>query len=167
MASVIGQRDPVSEWFDEPAIALLRRAYAEPEEWAGQYLAPPSKRARATLALMGVDPYEVDRWGEVRWVRAFKRSVFYQLRHHGYASGLRLDADRTSDWPGRALEWQTGRRVTKAGWPTARWAIRVRLHPSGSAAHSAALRKVPPSKRWIDPGTGRATELQSQPADRA
>jgi hypothetical protein len=159
------QRDPVSVWFDPAARQLLVRAYGQPGQWAAQYLAPPSRRARAELFLMGVDPFEVDRWGEIRWVRAFKRSVYYQLRVHGYASGFRAAEERMSPWPGKSLEWQTGRRVTKPGWPAARWAIRVRLHPTGASAHRAAL-AIPGRSRWIDPRTGEATGLQSTVDDR-
>ncbi|HTX65633.1 MAG TPA: hypothetical protein VMD31_07660, partial [Opitutaceae bacterium] len=60
------QRDPVSTWFDAAARQLLERAYANQGQWTGQYLAPPSPRARARLALYGADPYARDRWGEVR-----------------------------------------------------------------------------------------------------
>ena len=159
------QRDPVSKWFDASAVDFLARAYRDQGQWVSQYLAPPSRRARGALAVMGEDWQARDRWGEVRWVRAFKRSVYYQLRVHGYAGELRLGESRVSPWPGMSLEWETGRRVTKPGWPQARWAIRIRLHPTGAAANRAA-RKIPGDQRWIDPATGRATELQSTLADR-
>jgi hypothetical protein len=157
-------RDPVSVWFDSPARQYLERAYRNQGEWSGQYLAPPSPRALARLALMGVNPYARDRWGEVRWVRAYKRAVYYQLKHHGTRTGMDYSADRTSPWPARSLEWQTGARIQKAGWPSRRWAIRIRIHPSGAAASRAAS-AIPEQRRWIV--NGRVTDLRSTPADRA
>lgn len=159
------QRDPVSVWFDPAALQLLERAYRAPGEWTGQYLAPPSVRARRRLALMGTDPLERDRWGEIRWVRAYKRAVYYNLRVHGYSTGIREHQERVAVWPVKSLEWQTGRRVLKAGWPSARWAIRIRLHPTGRSANRAAL-GIPMRERWIDPASGNATERQSTRADR-
>jgi hypothetical protein len=160
----MAERDPVSVWFDPAARQFLERAYAVQGQWAGQYLAPPSRRAAATLMVMGVDPYERDRWGEVRWVRAFKRSVYYQLGLYGTAGGMSYGRERASDWPARSLEWQTGARVLKPGWPARRWALRARLHPTGRAASAAAREKVPASRRWVV--NGRPTELQSLPGER-
>jgi hypothetical protein len=159
----MAQRDPVSVWFDAAARQYLERAYQHQGEWSGQYLAPPSPRAVARLALMGINPYGRDRWGEVRWVRAYKRAVYYQLKHHGTRTGMNYAEDRTSPWPARSLEWQTGARILKAGWPSRRWAIRIRIHPTGAAASKAA-RAIPEQERWIV--GGRVTNLQSTPADR-
>lgn len=146
-------RDPLSEWFDTPARRLIRRAYARRGQWTGVYLAPPTITQRAYAARLGIyDLYERDRWGEQRWVRAYKRAVYYQLKKHGYADGFRPDQFRASPWPAVALEWQTGRRVLRSGWPSRRWAIRVRLHDGGASARRAALAK-PASERWV--GTGR------------
>ena len=117
----------------------------------------------ARLAAMGVSPYARDRWGEVRWVRAYKRAVYYQLKKHGTASGMNYGTFRTSPWPARSLEWQTGARVQKQGWPHRRWAIRIRIHPTGRAASQAA-RSIPAGERWIV--NGRVTDRQSTPADR-
>ena len=156
-------RDPVSVWFDAAARQYLERAYKNQGEWSGQYLAPPSPRAVARLALMGINPYGRDRWGEVRWVRAYKRAVYYQLKHYGTRTGMNYAEDRTSPWPARSLEWQTGARILKAGWPSRRWAIRIRIHPTGAAASKAA-RAIPEQKRWIV--NGRVTDLRSTPADR-
>lgn len=158
------RRDPVSEWFDAAARQLLERAYKNQGEWTGQYLAPPSPRALARLAAMGTNPYSRDIWGEVRWVRAYKRAVYYQLKKHGHLAGMRYDAARTSPWPARSLEWQTGARIRKSGWPSRRWALRVRIHPTGAAASRAAREKVPESQRWII--NGRVTRRQSTPANR-
>lgn len=160
----MAQRDPVSVWFDEAARQYLERAYRNQGEWTGQYLAPPSPRALARLALMGVNPYARDRWGEVRWVRAYKRAVYFQLKHYGTRTGMDYGTERTSPWPARSLEWQTGARIQKAGWPQRRWAIRVRVHPTGAAASRAAREKVPDQQRWII--GGRVTERQSVPGDR-
>ncbi len=157
------QRDPVSAWFDPAARRLLERAYAAQGEWAGQYLAPPSPRALAHLALIGVNPYGRDRWGEVRWVRAYKRAVYYQLKLYGTRDGMNYAQQRVSKWPARSLEWQTGARVLRAGWPQRRWAIRIRIHPTGAAATRAA-RSIPASRRWMV--NGRPTARQSTPADR-
>jgi hypothetical protein len=162
----MSQRDPVSVWFDAAAVRYLERAYARPGEWVGIYLAPPTVTQRGRLAFLvpGYDPGERDKWGEYRWVRAFKRAVYFQLKHYGYSDGMRPGQERNSPWPAKSLEWETGKRVLKAGWPARRWAIRVRLHPTGAAASKAAREKIPDSKRWII--GGEVTERQSTPADR-
>jgi hypothetical protein len=159
------RRDPLSEWFDPPARRLLERAYASKGEWTGIYLAPPSPLQRAHAARLGFwDLGEKDKWGEVRWVRAFKRSVYWNHARFGYAGDFRPGEPRMSDHAGTSLEWETGQRVRKSGWPSRRWAIRVRIHPAGAAALAAAERKIPPSKRWVD--RGQPTALQSTIADR-
>lgn len=157
MPSPVGLRDPLSEWFDTPARRLIRRAYANRGQWVGVYLAPPTITQRAYAARLGIyDLYERDRWGEQRWVRAYKRSVYWQLKKHGYSDAFRPGEYRASPWPAVALEWQTGRRVTRANWPGRRWAIRVRLHDGGSAA-SRAARAKPAAERWV--GTGRQSTI--------
>jgi hypothetical protein len=159
-------RDPLSVWFDPAAARLLARAYSNRSQWTGVYLAPPTPLQRAHASRIGIyDLGERDKWGEVRWVRAFKRSVYHNHRMYGYAGDFRPGEQRISDQAGTSLEWQTGQRVLKAGWPSRRWAIRVRIHPAGPAALAAAERKVPASKRWTD-DRGQATELQSTIADR-
>lgn len=146
-------RDPLSEWFDTAARRLIRRAYNRRGQWVGVYLAPPTVLQRAYAARLGIyDLYERDRWGEQRWVRAYKRSVYWNLKKHGFHDEPRWNQFRASAWPAVALEWQTGNRVQRAGWPTRRWAIRVRLHDGGSAARRAAEAK-PASEQWI--GTSR------------
>jgi hypothetical protein len=150
-------RDPLSIWFDGAARKLIRRAYGKRGIWVGVYLAPPTLMQRAQAARLGIyDLYERDRWGEQRWVRAYKRAVYYQLKKHGFHDAPRWDTFRASPWPAVALEWQTGQRVTRSNWPTRRWAIRVRLHDGGAAARRA----VPASEQWV--GTGR----QSGPDDK-
>lgn len=144
------QRDPLSEWFDTPARRLIRRAYANRGQWVGVYLAPPTVLQRAYAARLGIyDLYERDRWGEQRWVRAYKRAVYYQLKKHGWHDAPRWGEVRESPWPGVALEWQTGQRVTRRGWPTRRWAIRVRLHDGGAAASRAGRAKA---DSWVRTG---------------
>ena len=146
-------RDPLSEWFDSAARRLIQRAYDNRGQWTGVYLAPPSPLQRAAAARLGIwDLGERDRWGEVRWVRAYKRSVYYQLKKHGWHDAPRWDDTRVSAWPAVALEWETGRRVLKSGWPSRRWAIRVRLHDGGAAA-SRAARSKPGREQWA--GTAR------------
>ena len=158
-------RDPLSEWFDPAAVQLLRRAYQHPGQWAGTYLSPPSPRARAAAITLGIwNLAERDRWGEVRWVRAFKRAVYHQHRLYGYSGDFRPGQPRASDHAGTSLEWQTGQRVLKAGWPSRKWAIRVRIHPAGRAAYVAAVKNIPVKDRWVI--GGEPTELQSTIADR-
>lgn len=150
-------RDPLSEWFDPAARRLIRRAYARRGQWVGVYLAPPTLEQRARAAVLGVwDLYERDRWGEQRWVRAYKRAVYWQLRMHGWHDGPRFAETRASPWPAVALEWQTGRRVTRANWAGRRWAIRVRLHDGGQAAARAAAAR-PASEQWV--GTARQSTV--------
>jgi hypothetical protein len=158
------QRDPVSVWFDDAARQLLERAYRNQGQWTGQYLAPPSARALAVLAVMGVNPMARDRWGEVRWVRAYKRACYNQLKKYGTRDRMNYAELRTSPWPARSLEWQTGARIIKAGWPQRRWAIRVRIHPTGAAASRAARENIANSQRWVV--NGRVTDRQSTPANR-
>jgi hypothetical protein len=162
------QRDPISEWFDSPARRLAERAYAARGDWAGVYLAPPTPGQRARLAELGIDSWlERDRWGEARWVRGLKRSLYHVVNWYGGTRGL-LDAPHvgagTAGWhaPVRP-EWETGARILKPGWPSRRWAIRVRLHPSSVATSRAGLDQ-PFRHRWID-DDGHPTRRQSTVAD--
>lgn len=158
------KRDPLSQWFDSAAARLVARAYASRGQWTGIYLSQPSIGQRAAAAAIGeFDLYGRDRWGEVRWVRAFKRSVFWAHKQYGYAGEFRLGQPRASDHPGTSLEWQTGQLVMKSGWPSRRWAIRVRVHPAGAAATEAA-RAIPASRRWVD-SAGHATSRRSDASD--
>jgi hypothetical protein len=153
------ERDPVSEQFDAAARRLLRRAYDNAGDWTGTYLAQPSPLWRAWALAHGINLNKRDRWGEVRWVRAFKRSVYWNLAWYGYAGQLG-DAPRIGKGDGKALRWQTGKLVYKTGWPARRWAIRVMVVPGGLAAEHHA-RQLPARKRYTeDP------ELQSKLEDR-
>src|SRR3984957_8504373 len=148
-------RDPLSEWFDPAARRLIERAYANRGQWTGVYLAPPTPLQRAHAARMGFyDLGERDRWGEQRWGRAFKRSVYYQLKKHGWHDGPRWTETRASGWPGVSLQWETGRRGLKSGGPARRWGIR------GEGGAGGAARAKPGAEKWA--GTAR----QSTPADR-
>jgi hypothetical protein len=153
-------RDPLSVWFDAAALRLLERAYANKGQWTGVYLAPPSVPQRARAAMLGFPDLTSgrDRWGEVRWVRAFKRSVYWNHKKFGYSDGLHPGNYRNSPYAATALTWETGQRLIKRGWPSRRWAIRVAVHQSASVA------KVPESKRWVI--NNEPTDLQSTVADR-
>jgi hypothetical protein len=153
-------RDPLSEWFDAAALRLLQRAYTAKGQWTGVYLAPPTVPQRARAAAYGFPDLTVgrDRWGEVRWVRAFKRSAYWNLARFGYSDTLRPGQYRASEFAAVAMQWETGQRVLKTGWPSRRWAVRVRIHQHGDPA------KVPESRRWVI--GDRPTDLQSTIADR-
>jgi hypothetical protein len=152
-------RDPISEWFDGPARRLLERAYANRDGWTGVYLSQPSARQRAAAGWShGIwDLGERDRWGEVRWVRAFKRSVYYQLGWYGRSGHVDFSEKRLAGPRpfAASLQWETGNLVMRAGWPASKWAIRVSLHDGGAAAARAAGR-LPAAKRWQESG-GRST----------
>lgn len=154
-------RDPLSTWFDAAAVRFLERAYRNKGEWTGVYLAPPRLDQRARAAALGF--YDLtagrDRWGEVRWVRAFKRSVYWHLKKYGYYEGLRLGQPRGSEWAAVSVQWETGTRVLKRGWPSRRWAIRIKVHPGGSAASSAAAR-LPEADQWV--GTARQSTVRDR-----
>lgn len=134
------RRDPVSEQFDGAARKLLRRAYANPGHWTGTYLGRPPAVWRAWAAFHGIGLEGRDRWGEVRWVRAFKRSVYWNLAWYGGAAELR-PGRRTAKGGAKALVWETGKLVMKPGWPGRRYAIRVKLMPGGQAAYAAVARE--------------------------
>jgi hypothetical protein len=151
--------------FDSKAAAFLGRAYAVKGAWAGDYLPPPGPRARLWMFTQGIDPYEIDRWGELRFIRAYKRSVFWVLNWYGGVSGLRGEKNlpkQSGGWhaPVRG-EWQTGVRNDAGAW-----AVRLRIHPAGKSTskigRETALRL---GENWIDED-GEPTFRQSTPADR-
>jgi hypothetical protein len=164
------QRDPVSVPFDAKAADLIRRAYAVKGSWAGDYLSPPGPRARAWAASIGIDLYERDRWGELRYIRAYKRSVFWILSNYGGVGGLRGQQNLghgRGGWhaPVRG-EWQTGLRVERPEWTSARWAVRFRIHAGGSATSRIGLvRAQRLGENWMD-ADGHPTFRQSTPDDR-
>jgi hypothetical protein len=158
-------RDPVSELFDPAARRLLTRAYDARGQWTGVFVAPPTPRQRAWAAAeLGIyDLSERDRWGEVRWVRGLKRSVYWNLRYYGRPTRIDFSEQRAGAGArtpfAAALEWQTGARVLKAGWPSRRWAVRIRIRPGGHAA-VRAVEQGPARQRWV------GSSLQSTQADR-
>jgi hypothetical protein len=162
---VVYTRDPLSARFDLPARRLVEEAYEVRGEWAGMILAPPGPRARQWMYAHGINPYERDRWGELRFIRSFKRSVFWQVKWYGGLYGLRATANSASggaesNWgaPVR-VQWQTGVQVDTGG-PLKSWAVRIRLHEPGDATRLAGRRDP---NRWID-DAGHPTFRQSNPA---
>ena len=157
------ERDPVSAWFDAAARRLAERAYRAGGDWATVYVAPPSAARMAQLSAMGVNPWERDRWGEQRWVRSFKRSLYHVVNYHGGVDGLRARPNTgagSHGWhaPVR-VEWETGGLIRKAGWPTRRREVRVRIHPGGPATSAIGQQE---RKRWVD-DAGHPTSRQSLP----
>jgi hypothetical protein len=165
------QRDPLSVRFDSRAVDLVRRAYAVKGSWAGDFLPPPGPRAMAWARREGIDLYGRDRWGELRYIRAYKRSVFWWLGHYGGVTGLRGEPN-TGAFSGNGWvapvrgEWQTGVRVERPEWAGARWAVRFRIHPQGSKTSKLGRdRAIRLGENWID-ADGHATFRQSTPDDR-
>ena len=163
------RRDPLSEIFDGKAARLIRQAYAVKGAWAPDFLPPPGPRARLWMASQGIDPYERDRWGELRYIRAYKRSVFWVLQHYGGVTGLRAEANTgsfTGGWhaPVRG-EWQTGIRPT-SGPHVGEWAVRFRIHAGGSKTSRIGKERAQRlGDNWID-ADGHPTFLQSTPDER-
>jgi hypothetical protein len=164
------QRDPLSTRFDGKSARLISRAYAVRGAWAGDYLPPPGPRARLWMAAQGIDPYERDRWGELRYIRSYKRSVFWVLNNYGGVAELRGEKNTgagSGGWhaPVRG-QWETGIRNVEGAW-----AIRFRIHPAGRGdGRSETSRRGRQlgnalGNRWID-DDGHATYLQSTPDER-
>ena len=151
--------------FDGRAVTLVNRAYAVKGSWAGAYVPPPGPRAMAWMARRGISPYERDRWGEIRFLRAFKRAVFWQLNNYGGVDGLRGTQNTgagSGGWhsPVRG-EWQTGVRNAEG-----LWAVRFRIHAGGSATSRIGReRAMRLGDNWID-ASGHPTFRQSLPDDR-
>jgi len=149
---------------------MIARAYAVRGSWAGDFLAPPGPRARAWARAQGIDLMERDRWGELRYIRAFKRSVFWQLNKYGGVAGLRGQVNTgafSGGWraPVRG-QWETGVRVERPEWQTFRWAVRFRIHPGGSATSRIGLERAARlGDNWMD-ADGHPTFRQSTPEDR-
>lgn len=158
-------RDPLAERFDRPARELIEAAYEVRGDWAGYLLPPPGPRARAWMAARGIEPYSRDRWGELRFIRAFKRSVYWQVKYYGGLYGLRgsrntASGGARSHWgaPVR-VQWQTGRQVLEPGQLLGAWAVRIRIHDQGAATEAAGYAAP---DRWID-DAGHPTFRQSRP----
>lgn len=170
---VVYTRDPLAQRFDALSRRLIDAAYADKGEWAGFILPPPGPRARIWMTAHGIQPYQRDRWGELRYVRAFKRSVFWQVKWYGGVTGLRgtrntASGGAKSHWgaPVR-VEWQTGRLVDLPGSYLAGQAVRIRIWDNTDktrrTGHARAIRL---GENWID-ADGTPNERQSTPDDRA
>ena len=103
--------------------------------------------------------------GELRYIRAYKRAVFWWLNNYGgvdHLRGTRNTGAGSGGWhsPVRG-EWQTGVRNAEG-----LWAVRFRIHPGGAATsrigHDRAIRL---NDNWIDQD-GHPTFRQSLPDDR-
>lgn len=156
-------RDPLSARFDAPARRLIAAAYDDFGEWTGYLLPPPGPKARAWMAARGISPYERDRWGELRFVRAFKRSVFWNVKWYGGTDGLRSSRNTASggyksNWgaPVR-VAWQTGRQVIPEGQLLGSWAVRIKIVPPGGRTQEIGRAE---RRRWIT-DDGRPTVWQS------
>lgn len=165
-------RDPLSERFDVPARRFLRRAYVVKGNWCGDYVPEPGPAARAWMLTHGIiNPYELDRWGEVRWIRAYKRSVYWNANWFGGVYELRPEPNTgagAGGWhaPVR-LQWQTGIRVSRPEWTGMRWAVRVRIHPAGKKTSEIGLELAKRERNnWLDIEDHQPNFRQSQPADR-
>ena len=155
-------RDPLSVLFDPAARRLLERAYANRGSWTGVFVAQPTVRQRAYAASLGIfDLRERDRWGEPRWVRAFKRSTYWNLRYYGRSDRIDFSERRAAAGYNSpfavSLIWDTGQLILRKGWPSRRWAVRVMLEDGGSAARAAVERGRSPEPRWV--GTSRQSGL--------
>jgi hypothetical protein len=117
------------------------------------------------MAREGIDPYERDRWGELRYIRAYKRAVFWLLNNYGRAGELGETKNigaGSGGWnsPVRG-EWQTGIRNAEG-----LWAVRFRIHPGGKTTSKIGKeRAIRLGENWIDED-GDPTFRQSTPADR-
>lgn len=167
---VVYTRDPLSERFDVLSRQLIEEAYEVRGLWAGYLLPPPGPRARAWMASRGINPYERDRWGELRFIRAFKRSVFWQVKWYGGLYGLRGTANSASGGAESAwgapvrVQWQTSRQVEVPGQALGSWAVRIRIWESGEVTRQAGRYYGNlDGNRWIT-DTGVPTSLQSNPA---
>lgn len=152
---------------DPKAFSLLAKAYAAKGGWVGDYLAPPGPRARAWAASLGIDLYERDRWGELRYIRAYKRAVFYNLWWYGGPGGLRAERNLTRSMYLRG-QWETGLIMRLEGHPHwGEWAVRFRIHQGNSAKTSrdAKERATRLNENWMG-ADGKATFRQSTPEDR-
>jgi hypothetical protein len=163
------QRDPLSIRFDDRAVRLVARAYRVKGSWAGDFIPPPGPRALAWMAWMGIQPWERDRWGELRFIRAYKRACFWQLNNYGGVSELRGSLNTgagSGGWhsPVRG-EWQTGVRA-RQGEHVGEWAVRFRIHAGGAKTSRIGLATAQRlGDNWID-ADGHATFRQSLPDDR-
>jgi len=162
-------RDPLAVRFDPIARRLINAAYEDYGMWAGFLLPPPGLRARAWMAAHGIQPYQRDRWGELRYVRAFKRSVYWQVKWYGGLYEMRgarntASGGAASHWgaPVR-VQWETGRLVDVPGQFLASQAVRIRLWPdTETTRRTGRARAIRLDENWIDED-GTPNERQSSP----
>lgn len=155
-------RDPLSERYDPAARQWLERAYKVKGEWSGQFLAPPGPLALAWCAVHGIDPFARDKWGEIRYVRAFKRSVYWWAKWYGGVDGLtRVRHSSPFASPVR-IDWDTTGLVMRKGWAARRYSLQIRIVSAGKEAQAAG-RKA--KRRWIT-NNGEATQWASTIEDR-
>lgn len=141
--------DPISEWFERAAADWLGRAYRHPGKWEPTYLAPPTRARRAEAARLGETDLDArDRWGEVRWVRAYKRAVYRVHKEYGYAGELRFGDPRTSPSSATALKWETRGLLRKTGWPTRRRELVIMIVPGGDVSTAVVRHGIPAAKRY-------------------
>ena len=147
------QRDPVSILFDDPAVALLRRAVAAKGAWQGTRVADPSDRQRAMLLAIGINPNHRDIPSAVggraikgrgvnaktRWVRGFVRAVYYANEH-----------ERAG--PRRALQIEVGRWKPAGVRVPSGYAVRLRVRAGGTAALHAVQGKPDEARIWLESG---------------
>lgn len=125
----MGARDPLSVAMDPAARRFLAAARARRGAWVYTWLAPPSGRWYSWATHHGISLTGRDRWGELRWVRGFKRAVYYHR-------------------DGQPIQWET----LQTGWKGTR--IRIRVLTSGQLARAAARKR---GSYTTDPGL-RSTE---------
>jgi hypothetical protein len=159
------ERDPVSVQFDRAAARLLARAHRAGGQWAGTYVANPSREWQQWARRRGIDLLGPDNAStksgqhqdaRTRWCRAFVRSVYYQHKWFFYAAdGPRPGDKRATANSGQALQFQVGTvRISPAGLVVGR-AVRIRLLAGGARASAAAFIK-PYDERIYDAGSAGA-----------
>lgn len=145
-------RDPISEWWDGPAVALLRRAYEQPGKWTGVYQPAPSQGNRLLARAAGVQLGKRDKWGENRWTRSFKRAIYWNFKQ---------DMMGVPDDQRPALEYRHGPMVKLTGQARKRQLVEVRVMAGGPAVEEAYAKLARRRKAFT-----REPALQSTIADR-
>lgn len=147
-------RDPVSEWFDAGARALLDRAYATPGQWVTTRLKDPGPgHYRAAAAMLppvdlgGPDPVP-GRKAKTRWGRAFLRALYYQHRWWSAGgTGRWRTTKRTTLRKSGALLVEFGQHRPALGLIPGGLVVSVQLAPGGRAK-AEAVAALPRSERW-------------------
>lgn len=148
-------RDPISVQFDAAAARLLRSAYLAQGKWTPMWLTPPDLAWRGWALRNGIDLSGTDRWGEVRWARAFKRSVYYLHKWYFYeTTGLELG--RRRNVPNRSKAIRAWSPPARRDPVTGRYAVRIMVVQGGSAAERAVAKKRP-ARRYTEDDVYRST----------